>query len=114
VYWGFLDDVWDENALLTPTRGVVAVVVEEVEVRKEGARLELTEPLRERAWATQSWWKEVCSLGAVRPGAELGWCIVGGGIAVEEVAHCLVEIDFVVFAVFNSAGDFPFKLGAWC
>jgi hypothetical protein len=45
--WIF-DDVWDdESALLPPPRGAAAVTVEDVEVRKEDARLELTEPLRE-------------------------------------------------------------------
>ena len=39
------DEVWgDESAL--PLAGV-AVTVEDIEVRKEDARLELTEPLRE-------------------------------------------------------------------
>jgi hypothetical protein len=44
---GFLDDVWfDESVQFPPLRGA-AVIVEDVEVRKEGAYLELTEPLRE-------------------------------------------------------------------
>ena len=43
---GFFDDVWDDESPLPPTG--VAVTVEDVEVRKEEARLELTKPLRER------------------------------------------------------------------
>jgi hypothetical protein len=45
---GFFDDVCDdESPLLPPPRGAAVVTVEDVEVRKEAARLELTEPLRE-------------------------------------------------------------------
>ena len=43
---GFFDDVWDDESPLPPTG--VAVTVEDVEVRKEDACLELTEPLCER------------------------------------------------------------------
>ena len=43
---GFLDDVYDDESALLPLTGVV-ITMEDVEVRKEGALLELTEPLRE-------------------------------------------------------------------
>jgi hypothetical protein len=44
---GFLNDVCDDESALLPSPRGEAVTVEDVEVRKDGARLELTEPLRE-------------------------------------------------------------------
>jgi len=43
---GVFDDVWDDESTLLPT-GAVVVTVEDVEVRKEAARLEFTDPLCE-------------------------------------------------------------------
>ena len=51
-----------------------AIAVDDAEVRKEGARLELTEPLRDTVGEAASG-EGVHSQGAARPEAKLGRCI---------------------------------------
>ncbi|KAF8262722.1 hypothetical protein EI94DRAFT_1704558 [Lactarius quietus] len=93
---GFLDDVWDDKSALLPT-GVMAVTVKDIKVQKEAAHLEFTDPLLESIMVGVLHDKEPNGVGA----------LVGGGITVKEVAHCLVEMAFTVFAAVSRADDLP-------
>ena len=56
--------------------------------------LESTEPRRESRWRRLGGWIVAGMLEAKKP----NWisALVGGGIGVEEVAHCLVELALAV------------------
>ena len=59
-------------------RGEVGVTVENVEVRKEDARFEWTDPRRCSVSATQPRREEFHTRCAARPGARLGRCVSQG------------------------------------